>query len=161
MVHYHFCSQHDSLTNFSSLYVFSCNVRLLRQWFPRKKSNMGSKLARKIHKQNPNRKIVIDEILREFSPLHIFSCSAPRMKIYNIGFKISINKLRARPMSQNSDCWNIEGEIASQETIVPLLLENCWAHFTRSNGQGLERLGYSSIGIILASQIFLLHMKNN
>jgi hypothetical protein len=32
---------------------------------------MGSKLPERIHKQNPYGKIVIDEILREFSQLHI------------------------------------------------------------------------------------------
>jgi hypothetical protein len=55
-------------------------------------------------------------------------------------------------MSQNYDCWNIEGDIAFQDKIIPLLLETRWAHFTRSNGQGVERLRYSSIEIILASQ---------
>jgi hypothetical protein len=43
-----------------------------------KKQNMGSKWARKIHKKNPYGKIVIDEILREFSPLHVFSCNVPQ-----------------------------------------------------------------------------------
>ena len=55
-------------------------------------------------------------------------------------------------MSQNYDCWNIERDIAFQYKIIPLLLETRWAHFTRSNSQGVERLRYSSIEIILASQ---------
>jgi hypothetical protein len=56
---------------------------------PEAKIQHGFKMTRKIHKQNPYGKIVIDEILREFSPLHVFSCSAPRRQKYNMGSKLA------------------------------------------------------------------------